>query len=237
MPDLDSLRRRIRPLLTSDSPADAQAVYYALHHASRRTQLVVHEDDAGLVDGFVAVCQTGQRLFQPTVVLRASGRQTTLELLSRALVPGRPYHVIVPVELQRTVLEVVRIEQLETLQLYVFDRTRFHPDINVMVVEEPSSDGVPRFIIRSRGDIAAEAGINWASPFFADVFVYTVPGARRRGWGKAVLSACSSWVVQSTRSPLYIVGEANEESMALARSTGYVDTGDRQSAGTGVYLS
>ena len=237
MADLDLLRRRIRPLLAIDDPADAQAVYYALYHTPRRTQVVVHEDNAGLVDGFVAVCQTGQRLFRPTVLFRASGRQAVRELLSRALVLGRPYYVTSPMDLRGAVSEAVRIERPEIVRLYRLDRARFRPDINVMVVEEPSADGAPRFVIRSRGEIAAEAGVNWISPVFADVFVYTAPVARRRGWGKAVLSACSSWVVRSARGPLYVVNEANEESVALATSVGYVDTGHRESAGEGVYLS
>ena len=233
MIDLKSQRQRIRHLLDSEAPADAQAAYYALHHVPRRTDLMVHTDDEGVVDGLVAVCQTGQRLFRPTVVLRASDDYTALVLLRRALVAGRPYYITTTLGLREAVLEVVHIEQPEILSVYRLDLSRFHPDINVMVVEESSPSGVLRFIIRSRGDIVAEAGINWTSPFFADLSVRTVPAARQRGWGKAVLSASSAWVVRSARTPLYTVSEANKASIALARSVGYVDTRGREFAGEG----
>ena len=233
MIDLKSQRQRIRHLLDIEAPEDAQGVYYALHHVPRRTDLTIHADNEGVVDGFVVVCQTGQRLFRPTVVLRASTDCAAHVLLRQALIAGRSYYITTTLELREAVLEVVHIEQPEMLAIYRLDPSRFHPDINVMVVEESSPGGVLRFIIRSRGDIVAEAGINWASPFFADLSTRTVPAARQRGWGKAVLSASSAWVVRSARTPLCTVSEANKASIALARSVGYVDTGRREFAGEG----
>ena len=90
----EQLRLKVRPMLHFAAPGDALAVYYAFYHDPRRTRLYIHEDDAGRADGFVAVCRTGQRLFQPTVVLRTPDARVALELLRQALTPGRPYYLI-----------------------------------------------------------------------------------------------------------------------------------------------
>ena len=236
MNELESLRLKVRTLLHFSAPGDALPVYYAFYHDPRHTRLYVHEGANGRADGFVAVCQTGQRLFQPTVVLRTPDTHAAVELLRQALVPGRPYYVISTPDLRDAVVEVVDIdiEQPETNRVYRLDLLRFQSSINVLVVAEQGLGGRPRFVIRSQGEIAAEAGVNWHSPHFAGVFVRTEPAAQRRGWGRAVLAACTTWVVRSGRQPLYIVNETNGPSVALAEVLGYVDTGAREFAGEGV---
>jgi hypothetical protein len=231
MTDLETLRLKARLLLDLSAPADALAVYYALYHAPSRAQLHIHESASGRVDGFVAVCQTGQRLFQPTVALRTPSASAAVELLRRALVPGRPYYLVTTTDLWEPVTEVVAIDEPQINHIYQLDLQRFQPSVNVLVVTEQDPNGRPRFVIRSQGGIASEAGINWQSPHFAEVFVRTEESARRRGWGRAVLKACTTWVMRSARTPLYVVGKGNDPSMALAESVGYVDTGAREFTG------
>jgi len=227
-PDLESLRQKVRPLLDLAAPADALPAYYALHYDPVRTHLYVHEGASGRVDGFVTVCQTGQRLFQPTVVLRTADARAAVDLLRQALTPGRPYYLVTTPDLREDVAEVTEIEQSGINRMYKLDLARFQPIINVLVVAEQGLGDRPRFVIRSKGEIASEAGINWHSPHFAEIFVRTVPAARGRGWGRAVLSACTRWVLRSARQPLYVVGEANHRSIALADAVGYEDTGVRE---------
>jgi hypothetical protein len=234
MADLESLRVTVRPLLDLSAPADALPAYYALYHPPSRTRLYADEDASGRVRGFVAVCQTGQQLFQPTVVLRTPSAEAAVELLRQALVPGRPYTVITTPDLRDAVAEVVEIEQPEINRIYKLDLVRFQPEINVLVVAEPGVGGRPRFVIRSHGEVASEAGVNWRSPHFAEVFVRTALAARERGWGRAVLTACTTWVVRSAGQPLYVVGERNAASIALAGAAGYVDSGAREYGGEGV---
>ncbi len=239
MTDLQSLRLKARIMLNLSDPVDALYAYYALYHDPRRTQLTVHEDAEGHADGFAAVCQTGQHLFQPTIALRAKNERAAVEVLRQALVPGRPYAVITTLDLMDALAQAVDVEQAEINHLYSLELVRFQPIINVLVVTEEGVGDLPRFVIRSHGEvatggIAAEAGLNWASPHFAEVFVQTQPEAQGRGWGRSVLAACTTWAVRSARQPLYVVNEANEPSIALAESVGYVDTGAREFAGEGV---
>ena len=231
---LESLRLQVRSLLDLAAPADALPVYYALHHDPVRTRLYVHEDTTGRVSGFVAVCQTGQRLFQPTVVLRTPDARAAVELLRQALAPGRPYALITTPDLREAVAEVVEVERAETDRVYRLDLFRFQSSINVLVVTEQGLGGRPRFVIRSQGEVVSEAGINWDSPHFAEVFVYTAPAAQGRGWGRAVLAACTTWVIRSARQPLYVAGEENAPSLRLAEAVGYVDTGAREFVCEGV---
>jgi hypothetical protein len=234
MAELERLRLKVRSLLHMSAPADALYAYYAFYHDPRRTQLYVHENAAGRADGFVAVCQTGQHLFQPTVVLRTPDAGAAVELLRLALVPGRPYYLITTPDLQDAVAEVVQMEQAQINRIYQLELFRFQPSINVLVVAEQGLGRRPRFLIRSREEIAAEAGVNWLSPHFAMVYVRTAPAAEGRGWGQSVAAACTNWVVQSGRRPLYIVGDEDTFNIALAEEIGYVDTGAREFAGEGV---
>ena len=231
---LATLRDRVRPLLNVSAAADALPVYYALYHDPARTQLHVRDGATGRPEGFVAVCRTGQRLFQPTVVLRTPDARGAVELLRQALTAGRPYYVITTPDLRDVVLGVVQIEQPERNHLYRLDLARFEAPINVLVVAEQGLRGLPRFVIRAQGEVAAEAGINWMSPYFAAVSVQTKLEARGRGWGESVVAACSRWVTRSGRHALYLVNENNAASLALAKAAGYVDTGVREFAGDGV---
>ena len=234
MANLESLRLRVRTVLHFSAPADALFVYYAFYHDPQRTQLHVHEGDDGRVEGFVAVCQTGQRLFVPTVVLRTPDAEAAVALLQQALVPGRPYYIVTTPDLRGAVSEVVEIGEPETNHVYRLDLPRFEPSINVLVVAEQGAGRLPRFLIRAQGEVAAESGVSWYSPHFSELFVRTVPGARGRGWGRAVLEASTSWVIRSGRQPLYIVNQNNEPSVALAKAVGYMDTGAREFAVEGV---
>jgi len=231
---LEQLRLKARPLLHFSDPADALYVYYAFYHDPRRTQLYVHEDDAGHADGFVAVCQTGQRLFQPTVVLRAANGRAAVELLRQALLPGRPYYLITTPGMRTSAEKVVDVQQFELNRVYKLDLSGLQFSINVLVVAEQGLEGRPRFVIRSQGEIAAEAWISWYSAHFAGLFVNATPAARERGWGRAVLTACTTWVVRSARQPLHAVSEDDPSSIELAEEVGYVDTGARELVGEGV---
>jgi RimJ/RimL family protein N-acetyltransferase len=234
MADQESLRLKARTVLHLSDPADALYVYYALYHEAERTQLAIHTDEAGLADGFVAICQTGQRLFQPTVALRARAADVAIELLRQALTPGRPYYVITTPDLEESVTEVLNVEQSETNRIYKIELFHFKSVINVMVVTEEGLGGLPRFVIRSQDEIVAEAGMNWASPHFVEVYVHTEQAARERGWGRAVLTACTTWAIHSARQPLYVVNSENRASVALADAVGYVDTGTREFSAEGV---
>jgi hypothetical protein len=220
--------------LSLTDPGDALAVYYALHHDPARTQLWLNFDAARRVDGLVAVCQTGFNLFQPTVVLRASDARVAVSLLRQALQPGRPYYVVTTPALAPALPAVVHLEQEQVNHVYLFDLRRHTPEINVLVQPARSGDGSPRFVIRSQGQTAAEAGVNWRSPYFAEIFVHTQPRARGRGWGKAVAAACAAALHQSGLQILYAVDPLNRTSVHLAGATGFVDSGAREFAGQGV---
>ncbi len=231
--ELNEKRRAIRPLLSPTDPADALASYYALWHDPRRTQLTLHHDARGRADGFVAVCQTGADLFRPLVTLRAPDENVVGYLLREALVPNRPYQVIVPVTLAAAVRAHIEISRSTLSCIYLLDPGRFQPIVNVLVQRSEGPEGNPRFQIESRGQLAAMSGTNWRSPTFAEVFVYVHPSGRGRGWGKSVVSACTNALLQERVRPLYVVEESNEASIHIAEALGYVDTGLRSFAGEG----
>ena len=231
MPELDKQRLKVRSMLSLSVPADALYAYYAFYHDPERTELHVHQDARGLADGFLAVCQTGQRLFQPTVVLRTPKADVAVTLLREALDPGRPYYLISTPDLREVVSTVVEMPEPAINRVYEIDLSRFEYDINVMVVAEKGLEGRPRFLVRSREEVVAEAGVTWLSPHFAAVYVHATAPAQERGLGSSVLAMCTRWVVRSGQHPLAIVDVGDESTTGLVEEVGYVDTGARELAG------
>jgi len=228
---LDDKRLKIRSLLSLSAPADALYAYYAFYHDPKRTELTIHEDDRGRADGFVAVCQTAQRLFQPTVVLRTPRRSVAVELLREALTPGRPYYLITTLDLQEAAADVVEMEDLEVNRVYGVDLGRFEYQVNVLVVAEEGLEDRPRFVIRAQEETVAEAGVTWLSPHFAGVTIRATPPAQERGFGQAVLGACTRWVIRSGRHPLIMVDVQDAFTTSLVEAVGYRDAGARELAG------
>lgn len=231
--ELNEKRRAIKPLLSPTDPADALTSYYALWHDPRRTRLILHRDDRQRVDGFITVSQTGVDLFRPLVTLRAPNDIAAAELLRAALPPNRPCYFVVPVALDRVVRSQIEISRSSLNRIYALDPARFQPVINVLVQRVDAADGAPRFEIESQGQVMAMSGTNWRSPAFAEVFVYTHPGGRGRGWGRSVVSACTAALLEERLRPLYIVDEGNDASIRTAEAVGYVDSGLRELAGEG----
>lgn len=223
--------------LSLAEPRDALAAYYALYHDPRRTRLWLHCDVNDRFRGFVAICQTGFDLFQPTVVLRARDDASAVALLQEALSSGRPYYIVTTPTLSSVVRDMMHLEREEHNRVYLFEARRYKPEINVLVQPAGAADSAPRYVIRSQGQVASEAGINWRSPRFAEVFVHTQPWAKGRGWGKAVVAACALTLVQAGLQPLYMVPEENQASIRLAESVGFVNTGAYEFAAAGMYKS
>lgn len=231
MAEVDKQRLKVRSMLSLSAPVDALYAYYVFYHDRERTDLHVHEDAQGRADGFVAVCQTAQRLFQPTVVLRTPKVDVAIELLREALSPGRPYYLITTPDLREATSHIVDMPDPQVSRIYEIDLSRFHYQPNVLVVAEEGVEERPRFLIRSEGEVVAEASVTWLSPQFAGVHAQAAPAARKRGLGRWVLSTCTRWVVRSGRHPLAIVDVEDDYTTALVEKVGYADTGARELAG------
>ena len=227
-------REAIGSLLSLTDPGDALTVYYALYHPPALTRLHVHRKATGIPDGFLAICTTGADLFRPLVVMRAETDAVLRALLREALLVGRPYHFIVPVRYASTLTEEVERSEERVEFILTLDPAAFQPILNVLVVAAPGVSGGLRFEIRSQGRVVAASGTNWRSPYFAEIYVYTEPEARGRGWGKSVASACTSALLAEGVRPLYVVAEGEVPSRELAMSLGYHDSGLRQYFATGV---
>ncbi len=224
-----------RYLLDDSSIVDAPTAYYALYHDARRSEVRVRLRPSGRADGFVGRFQTGHDLFRPLVTMRCRTADTAADLLAELLTPGRPYLFFASGNQLAYLGGSFALETQRVMHIYYLESKRFRPQINVMVVEKPTPGGLPRFEIHADG-LAAVAGINWQSPGFAEVYVHTEPAARRRGWGQAVVTACTEYILRRGRLPLYLVEMDNEESLALAEAVGYVDSGAQQVYAEGVYL-
>lgn len=236
--ELERVRPRVRPLLDTRSPADALAAYYALYHAPDRTDLFVHPEAESLrgerAGGFLVRARTGLDLFRPLVTFRAENEATARSLFERGLQPGRPAYLTVPQALAPWANKYLIVTDAELHRVYRLNPQRYQPILNVLAVSSTGTDGLPRVEIRAGDRAGAVAGINWQSPDFAEVYVYTDPAVRGRGWGKSVVSALAGLIRQSGRTALYVVAESNEYSIRLAEAVGFDDSGHREYVGQGV---
>lgn len=230
-------RQAIQHLLSSHSPQDAMVSYYALFHPQERTHLVLHTDKSGRVDGFLALCRTGIDLFRPLLTIHADSQEIAAELINQALQPELPVIVAVRLEMRPLIEALFAVSGEAVASVYLLKRSDFHPVINVLVTRASTPGGDPRFVIREQpsdpgahaaGAIVAQAGVNWRSPEFADIYVNTDPRVRGRGLGKSVVSALSNWLLEQKLTPLFTIAEDNDASRRLATSLGYQDTGMRQ---------
>lgn len=236
--DLARARRLAAALLDERLAEDAVEAYYALHHAPRRTRLLVRQDVDGRARAFVAVCQTGLDLFRQLAVIRAGNALQVDALLAAALAPGRAYFALAPAGLREEVATAAELSDEQLYRVYTIPRHAFQPVINVLVQRESTPDGEPRWVIRGRaaepgdGPTVAVAGVNWRSPRWAEVYVQVEPAARGRGLGRSVVSACTSWLFDQGLQPLYLVADDNSESIGLAEALGYRDSRARKLMGT-----
>lgn len=188
--------------------------------------------------GYVALSRTGIDLFRPLVTMRlptdhaADATEAAADLIRQALGPGQPVILSIPACYLPLIQALFDIQSEERLRLYALDPARFEPIINVLVARTIGPGNLPRYAIRSsqsgEEEIVASASLNWQSPAFAEIAVNTRPQHRRQGWGRSVVAALSQELLDSGRTPLYVVAEDNAASIQLAESVGFVDTGARE---------
>jgi GNAT superfamily N-acetyltransferase len=231
--DIVAQRRAIRPLLDEKSTADALASYYAFYHPDGKTSLVVHPPGANVAQGYLALSRTGLDLFRPLVTLRLplTDHEGSAELVGTALPADAPVLLYAPIDHGPLLHAFFDVQTEEKLRVLVLDRGRYQPVINVLVTQEKTPSGLPRFVIRSSQDrdrVVAAASANWQTPFFAEISAYTEADQRRQGWGRSVVAALCQYLLDNGRTPLYAVGEENQPSLLLAESSGFVDIGLRR---------
>ncbi len=232
----ESRRAALAPLLNEQSPADALAVYYALHHPADRSEIFVHHSEAlRRADGFLVRARTGMDLFRPLITFRADTEEAARALFRDGMIPNRPYYLVAPESLSGWTRQYLNITEAEIYKIYRVVTPPAPPPINVLLVTAQGPDGTPRAEIRSTASQAgAVAGVNWMSPRWAEIYVHTDPSVRGRGWGKAVVGAVAQQLVSRGHTPLYVTSDGNEYSMRLAEAVGFVDTGYRELVGQAI---
>jgi len=215
-------RRSIAHLLSPTSPEDALTAYYALYH--HRTQLFTHGQE--VIVGFLAICQTAHDLFTPLVVMRADSDDVLAALISDHLDEGREYLFAVKEQMASVLRRCLTTWDEHYNLIYTVDEESFRPHSRCLA--EAREGRFPRFEIRDGEDVIAAAGPNWRSPYFAEVGVWTQESHRGRGLAKAVVSACTSELLEEGIRPLYIVAEGHTASIRVCEALGYRFSGYKE---------
>lgn len=228
-------RRAIRPLIDERLAIDAMIAYYAYHHDDNKTQIITYPavTTADRVQGFVTISRTGIDLFRPfmTMKLPINDLDTSAHLLKQALPPGAEAFMVVREKYVPLIRALCHVRSEELLMLFQLSPRNFTEEVNVLITRE-DQNGLPRFVIKQpingKRTAVAAAGLNWQSPYFAEIAVRTRPDYRQRGFGRAVVNALSAHLLKHGRTPLYAVNPQNTPSVQLAQHVGFTDTGHRE---------
>jgi RimJ/RimL family protein N-acetyltransferase len=212
-------------LIDPTAPEDALTNYYAFQHSLTTLRTFSR---GGAVEGFLAICQTGQDLFSPLVVMRAFSDEVLGVLMKKHLDTRREYLFNVREDMAAVLRQYLTTRDEIIGSIYTVDQASFQPVINVLVQQRTTANGHPRFEIRSGSEIGAVAAVAWQSDRFAEIGVRTIEAQRGRGWGKAVVSACTSVALAAGLTPLYVVAEDNAPSVHIAETLGYRFTTKRE---------
>ncbi len=227
-------RLELASLLEADSVSDAMAAYYALEHPEDRVSLYSYYAADDGPTGFLAVAQTGLDLFHPVAIPFVSEPRGLVALLRAGLNPGRPVILYLPSGQRSRAEQIVSTRNLVDTELLLLDPNAFEPVINVLVVEQQTPSGTPRYELRSQRRIHAASGVNWIGASFAEVYLEAKPESRSRGFRKSVLAAIAGRMLGEGRFPLYRVEEGDSLSRNEAYRIGFRPTGVRQVVGQAV---
>lgn len=226
----DSVEERhvIQSLVRQDDPSDALASYYGLYAPTQTRAIFTVRDEAGAPEGFLVRARTGLDLFRPVVALRARSEAAVALLVEAGVPAARPVILAIPASLGPWVYRHLQTSDAEVHRVYALERSRHVALINVLATTSRDPSGSPRCEIRTGDHLGAVAGVNWQTPRYAEIYVYTDPVVRGRGWGKSVVSTVAGLVLDGGRTPLYVVAESNDYSIRLAEAVGFHDTGARE---------
>jgi hypothetical protein len=220
-------RSLVKRLINPTVASDAQAAYYALEHPRERVSLYGSFPQEGVLNGFIAIAQTGFDLFRPLIVPFTGADTALIELLDVAVPRNRPHLVYLPIE-QETLLDgTFLVEKLQLSSVLRLDTRGFEPILNILVTEDENSEGWPRFEIKAKGGGFAAAGLNWMSSKAAEIYIECDDEGRRRGFTKSVLSALIDRLLAERRLVLFRVVDDDYGSFEDAFDLGFVPTGVR----------
>lgn len=225
---LEARRRAIQHLLDRRHPLDAMAVYYALFHDAHKTRIFtwpVVPDNRHTAVGFITISRTGIDLFRPFLTMRLPlpNLEASAELLQMALPEGAEAFMSISASYEPLIRAFCDVLSEERLHLYQLTHIP-EPEVNVLVTRA-DMDGLPRFVVKQMRDgqriTAASANLNWQTNHFAEIAVNTRPEYRQKGYGRAVVRALASHLLQHGRVPVYAVNPQNAPSVQLARGLGF----------------
>jgi hypothetical protein len=117
---------------------------------------------------------------------------------------------------------------------------RLQPVVNVFVRTSTGADGAPRATIQAQGRTVVQAGVNWVTRRYAELYATLDPAARGREWARSALSAVARDLQSQGVQPLLYVPQAGPDTDELtdaATKLGFTDSGRRAMQIAGVLSS
>jgi len=201
-------------LFRAADPADADADYYARHHAGSVVHVARDGDAAGAIvhaAGFLG----------PVAVLRADHARIVPLLLAHA--PRGRRYVKTTAALADGLTAAARLESPVRMRVAWLPHGAPKP-VALAPAEIVVSDTAASVLVH--GVLASRCRVIWRSARFAEVAIDTEPAFRRRGFGRAAVAAMSSRLLGEGVAPVYVADVENLASLRLAAGLGFVACGE-----------
>jgi hypothetical protein len=204
------------------------AAYYGLQHPGDRTSLYGYYSPGGTLKGFLAEARTGFDLFRPLLIPFVGQEEVLREMLGAVLPPLRPAVLAIPFEQRRWIGEDFIHLPNSVTEIYRLDPAHYEPVLNVLVVEDTSPDGWPRYEIRSKDDqVVASAGFNWIGENFGEIYLEAQAQVRKQRFTRSLLAAICGRLMVDKKIALYRIASAEKALLEEAIQVGFRPTGLR----------
>ena len=221
-------RDALKSLLNASDPKHAMAAFYSIEQDPSRAKVAVAYDGGEYPIGLSVSSQTGMDLFRRVVTVVAHDRSILRRLLRAVIIPGRADILYLPKDQQSWLGADIELSNVLSTEILQLSERHFQPVVNVLVVEQTTPDGSPRYEIKSQQNSHAAAGVNWAGAKTAEIYLEASAAARERGLSRSVLAALSGRLLGENISPIIRVEEGDPSTKMDAQRVGFRPTGVRE---------
>lgn len=226
-------RRQLQRLINPQATNDAIAAYYAINHPYAQVSIYAAFANSEIPTGFMCLARTGMDLFRPLLVPFVGSQATFSDLLNHIIKIDFPFLFHLPAH-QLDWMSGLQAEVLRSTQTYRLESGMFRPVLNVLVVENESPGGLPRFEILRDGRVMAAAGINWQGEHYADIYLDVPASGGTLAHKISVVSAVCKYLLSVRRFPLFRLEPEETILKHALQELGFSETGDRSLLGQAI---
>jgi hypothetical protein len=229
-------KQRIHALIGTDPIANLEAIDENLRGVEGIVSVFASDTEAKPVN--LMVVRWGQKhLGLGSIGRLSAGRLTGLEDVVAAVPADRgQYDVLLPFWASPAITSAFKASALGAEAIYAVDRDRLNrspvaakcerlsdPEIVKPMFPKLAPDA-PIYVLSLRGALTSVAAVTHLQEDIARIFVYTVEGSRRHGFGRGALTALAEELLALKVTPTIAIDLAVEDAVRMTENAGFFQT-------------